>query len=90
MALANFGNGSVFSTSSFVSQARRACKYAKANLVHVRGVVGVGIDHDLDSVLFCQPQMAVIKIQTIGIGIQFHGHLLCCAAAFSTASMSKA
>ena len=51
-------------------------QYSKANLLHVRGVVGIGIDHDLHAVLFCQPQMTVRKIEPVRICIQFHRHFI--------------
>ena len=51
-------------------------QYSKANFLHVRSVVGVGINHDLDAVLFCQPQMAIGKIEPVRICIQFHRHFI--------------
>ncbi len=76
MALANFGSGSVFNTSCFREPGAAGLQYPEANFVQVRGVVGIGIDHDLDAVLFRQPEMTVVQVKAIGIGIQFHGHLL--------------
>src|SRR6478609_6188921 len=51
-------------------------QYPEANFVQVRGVVRICIDHDLDPVLFRQPEMTIVEVKAIGIGIQFHGHLL--------------
>ena len=45
---------------------------AVTDLVEVRGVVGVGVDYDLDSVLFRETKMAVAEIEAIGIGVQLH------------------
>ncbi len=62
--------------SSLVSQARRAWSDAVADLVHVRGVMGVGVDYDFYAVLFGQAEMTVAQVEAVGIGIQFHGDLV--------------
>ena len=45
---------------------------AVADFVEVRGVVGVGVDYDLDAVLFGQAKMAVAEVEAVGIGVQLH------------------
>ena len=42
----------------------------------VRSVVSVGVDHDLDAAVPRQAKMDVVQIKAVGVGVQFHRHLI--------------
>ena len=45
---------------------------AKADLLHVRSVVGVRVDYDLHAMSLGLSQIDVVEIESVGVGIQFH------------------
>src|SRR5271165_5732451 len=49
---------------------------AVADFFHVRSVVRIGVDHNLHALLLGLPQMHVVQVEAVGIGIQFHGHFV--------------
>ena len=50
--------------------------HSVANLVHVRSVVGVGVDHDLHAQLFRAAQVTIAQIEPVRIGVQFDRYFL--------------
>src|SRR5581483_12054104 len=61
------------------SQPCTAClKHSKPDFFQVRGVVRIGIDNNLHPALPGHPQMPIAKVQAVGIGVEFHRHLVPC------------
>src|SRR5580692_1892464 len=50
-------------------------QHAVADLVEMRRVMGIGVDHDLHAVLFGEAKMAVAEVEPVGVCIQLHCNL---------------
>src|SRR5439155_7994490 len=49
---------------------------AEADLLHVRRVMRIGVDDNLDAPLFRHSQVAIAKIEAVRISIELHGNFV--------------
>ena len=72
MAFANCLCGQRIQHVVFCQPGAAGLQNAVADLFHVRGVMGVGVDHDLHALLLGLAEVDVVQVEAVGIGIQLH------------------
>ena len=51
-------------------------EHAEADLLHVRRVMRIGVDDNLDAPLFRHSQVAIAKVEAVWISIELHGNFV--------------
>ena len=49
---------------------------AVLDLLEVRSMVSVGIDHDFDAAVACHAQVDVVEVEPVRVGVQLHRDLI--------------